>query len=224
MNVRTRSRREAERTVRRDYILQAAEKVFARRPFDEASMQEIAKQAGIGMHGLYRHFASKQELYEEIVIARLGEIRERMAAASRNAGPTERLRILAAAHAAHFLARPQFFPVWASHRLGREWQVGSRFGQVLERRLEEVEDQLAKAVAAAAKRGLLRPLGTRLLTDVAIGIFASVIQEELLRGKSRDADACAARMMELFFEGAEATGFRARASRPSGSTLARRSR
>jgi AcrR family transcriptional regulator len=99
MNVRTRTRREAERTVRRDYILQAVEQVFARRPFDEASMQEIAKQAGIGMHGLYRHFTSKQELYEEIVLARLDEIRERMAAAFRNADPTERLRIAAARRA-----------------------------------------------------------------------------------------------------------------------------
>src|SRR5712692_3985575 len=204
MNANSRSRREAERSLRRDYILLAAERVFARKPFDEASMQEIAKQAGIGMHGLYQHFTSKQELYEAIVLERLDEIRERMAAASAKFDPAEWIRLLAVAHAAHFLERPHFFPVWASQRLSREWGLKSNVSKKLERRLAEAEAQLAAAIQAAVKKGLLRPLGTKLLASVAIGIFTSVIQEQLLRGKSRDADACAAQMVELFFQGAGA--------------------
>jgi AcrR family transcriptional regulator len=202
MHPQTRSRREAERSLRRDYILLAAERVFAREPFDEASMQEIAREAGIGMHGLYQHFTSKQELYEAIVLARLDEVRERMASASGKADPAERIRLLAVAHAAHFLERPHFFPVWASQRLSREWGLKSGVSEALERRLADVEAELAEAIQAAVKKGLLRPLGTRLLASVAIGIFTSVIQEQLLRGKSRDSEACAAQMLELFFLGA----------------------
>jgi AcrR family transcriptional regulator len=202
MNANSRRRREAERSLRRDYILLAAERVFGRKPFEEASMQEIAKEAGIGMRGLYQHFTSKQELYEAIVLVRLDEVRERMATASGKADPAERMRLLAVAHAAHFLERPHFFPVWAIRRLSREWGLKSGVSKALERRLADAEAELAEAIQAGVKKGLLRPLGTRLLSSVAIGIFTSVIQEQLLRGKSRDADACAAQMLELLFRGA----------------------
>ncbi len=154
------------------------------------------------MNGLYQHFTSKQQLYEEIVLERMEEIRKRMEAVPARAGPNERLLLLAVAHAEHFLERPQFFPVWASQRLARDWGLKSRSGKLLEKRHEEVEAQVAEAVAAAVKKGLLKPLGTRLLAGVAIGIFTSVIQEQLLRGESRDANACAAQMLELLFEGA----------------------
>jgi TetR/AcrR family transcriptional regulator len=204
MNALARSRREAERRLRRDHILLAAEAVFARKPFDAASMQEVAREAGIGMNGLYQHFKSKQELFEEIVLLRMEEIRERMAAVPANAGPAERLRALAVAHAAHFLARPHFFPVWAAQRLAREWGLKPRFSKLVEERHAEVEAEVAAVVAAAVKKGLLQPLGVRLLAGVAIGIFTSVIQEQLLRGKSRDADACAEQMLELLFQGAGA--------------------
>ncbi|HKC59870.1 MAG TPA: hypothetical protein VKB92_07280 [Myxococcales bacterium] len=150
---------------------------------------------------MYRQFASKEELYEAVV-ARLDGIRARLTASSASVDPTERIRMLAVAYAAHFLESPQFFPMWATGKLNRDWGLKSRVSKSLDRRFAEAERQVAGTIEAAVEKGVLRPLGTPLLTTVAIGIFMSVIQHHLLRAKSRDAEACVAEMLELFFRGA----------------------
>jgi AcrR family transcriptional regulator len=47
-------------------ILVAAARVFARRGFGEATVADIAAEAGISMGALYHHFASKEELFKAI--------------------------------------------------------------------------------------------------------------------------------------------------------------
>lgn len=48
---------------RREVILAAAFAVFARRGFTQASVQEIADEAGVAKPTLYNHFADKDELF-----------------------------------------------------------------------------------------------------------------------------------------------------------------
>ncbi|GAB3406970.1 TetR/AcrR family transcriptional regulator [Flindersiella endophytica] len=54
---------------RRAAILDAAAKVFARSGYDQASMREVAREAGITTPVLYDHFASKAQLYATLVDA-----------------------------------------------------------------------------------------------------------------------------------------------------------
>ena len=201
MKAATVARREAEQRLRRDHILLAAERVFGRTAFDQASMQAIAKEAGMGMHGLYRHFTSKEQLYEEIVLLRLEEIAERVEIALADADAAGQLRVLAVAHATFFLERPHFFPLHQSRRLARDWGLKTRFGKAIDRCLADVDARLEQAIEAGVKAGLLRPLGTRLLAEVARGIFNSVIQHHLLHAKTRDPEACATEIEEIFFRG-----------------------
>jgi AcrR family transcriptional regulator len=205
MRARSTSRREAEERLRREHILVAAEKVFAGRPFEEASMQEIAREAGIGMNGLYRQFPSKQRLYDEIVLVRLKEIAGQIKEILSRADPAERLHAFAACHARFFLERPQFFPIFAGRRLARDWGLKTRVGKSFDRHIEEVDAQLDQAIEAAVKKGELKPLPIPLLKRTAIGIFNSVLADHLLRGGSLDAEACANEMHELFLQGAAAT-------------------
>jgi AcrR family transcriptional regulator len=196
------SRREAEERLRREHILLAAERVFAARPFEEASMQQIAREAGIGMHGLYRQFPSKQELYEEIVVVRLKEISQQLKGMLENTEPADRLHLLCVTHARFFLEHPHFLPILVTRRLSRDWGLKTRIGKSFDRHIAEVDKQLAEAIEAAVKKGKLRPLGTEFLMTAAIGIFTSVIQHYLLRSRTTDAEACAAEMQDLFFRGA----------------------
>jgi AcrR family transcriptional regulator len=195
-------RREAEERQRRQFILVAAERVFAARPFDEASMQEIAREAGIGMHGLYRLFPSKQELYEEIVLLRVNEMAERTRVALAGASPTERLRLLAVEHSRFFLEHPHFFPLFVTRRLSRDWGLKTKLGKALDKCMADVDAQVSGAIAAAVKKGELRPLGAGLLMAAVKGIFDAVIQLHLLQDKAGDPEACAAEMFDLFSRGA----------------------
>ena len=61
---------------RRAQILDAAAAAFARAGFASTSMSEVAREAGVTRVLLYRHFASKDELYRAVLdhtLAALGE-------------------------------------------------------------------------------------------------------------------------------------------------------
>jgi AcrR family transcriptional regulator len=51
----------------RERIIEAAGRVFARRGYGQASVQDIADEAEISMGALYHHFSSKEELFRAIV-------------------------------------------------------------------------------------------------------------------------------------------------------------
>jgi AcrR family transcriptional regulator len=63
------SRRERNRLERQNRILDAAIKVFAEAGFPGASMEEIARQAGLSKPTLYQYFTSKEALFEAMMAA-----------------------------------------------------------------------------------------------------------------------------------------------------------
>jgi AcrR family transcriptional regulator len=52
---------------RREVIAVVATEVFAERGYDGASIDEIARRAGVSAPVVYDHFASKQDLYERLL-------------------------------------------------------------------------------------------------------------------------------------------------------------
>ena len=52
---------------RRELIVSVATEVFAERGYDGASIDEIARRAGVSAPVVYDHFASKQDLYERLL-------------------------------------------------------------------------------------------------------------------------------------------------------------
>ncbi len=57
--------RHDQREARKNAIIDAAEEVFATRPFTRVSMRDIAKQAGISPALIYRYFPDQQHLFVE---------------------------------------------------------------------------------------------------------------------------------------------------------------
>src|SRR5512139_1833898 len=66
-------RREHRRALSRDQILDAAEQVFARKGFHEASLREIAELAEFSVGAVYGFFAGKDDIYREIFLRRAAE-------------------------------------------------------------------------------------------------------------------------------------------------------
>ena len=65
---------------RRSDILAAAEKVFAAKGYTEATVDEIATQAGISKGSVYNYFESKQTLFAELFLQSLVEDEAEVAA------------------------------------------------------------------------------------------------------------------------------------------------
>lgn len=60
--------RQQEREVRRGLILDAAVSLFARRPFNQVGMRDIAAEVGISPSSLYRYFSDRDELFVEALL------------------------------------------------------------------------------------------------------------------------------------------------------------
>jgi AcrR family transcriptional regulator len=57
--------RQKERQLRKDLIIDAAQQVFAIRPFDKVSMKEIAREAGISVASIYTYFDNQEALFAD---------------------------------------------------------------------------------------------------------------------------------------------------------------
>lgn len=79
--------RRLPRAERRKQILAAATGAFVRAGFDDTGLDEVAEAAGVSRAILYRHFASKAELYRAV----LGRARARLHAAVGDPPYTERI-------------------------------------------------------------------------------------------------------------------------------------
>lgn len=74
--VRSESTRRMPRAQRRKQILDAATRAFARGGFANTGLEAIAAEAGVTPVILYRHFASKADLYREVLETGHARLRE----------------------------------------------------------------------------------------------------------------------------------------------------
>ncbi|MCB2190773.1 MAG: TetR/AcrR family transcriptional regulator [Deltaproteobacteria bacterium] len=66
--------RKEERKARQGIIVDAAERLFGRKPFEQVSMREIAQEAGIAVSSIYRYFPDQQSLFVEAFVLGTQEI------------------------------------------------------------------------------------------------------------------------------------------------------
>jgi AcrR family transcriptional regulator len=74
-------RRRLTAEARRAAILDSARAVFSARGYHSASIDDIAGEAGVSKALIYEHFASKQELYANLLESHAAELSDRLAAA-----------------------------------------------------------------------------------------------------------------------------------------------
>jgi len=67
-----------EREARIKLIMDAAERVFATKSFDKASIREIAKEAGMAPSSIYRYFPNQEALFTEIVLKNQVELNRKL--------------------------------------------------------------------------------------------------------------------------------------------------
>jgi TetR/AcrR family transcriptional regulator, repressor for uid operon len=82
---------------RRDEILVAAERCFARQGFHQTTVQHVIKESGLSAGCIYSHFASKEELIQAIGERRHARDGALLALDDRNQDPLESLRAIARA-------------------------------------------------------------------------------------------------------------------------------
>jgi AcrR family transcriptional regulator len=87
-------RTERQRAVsdyRREMILAAARRVFAAQGLEGASLRAIAKEAGYTHGALYFYYASKEQIYGDLIAGSLDRLQDAVHAGAGHGAPAERL-------------------------------------------------------------------------------------------------------------------------------------
>jgi AcrR family transcriptional regulator len=122
-------------------ILAAAARAFAVGGFAATSMEDIAAEAGVTKLIVYRHFATKQELYERVLDHTRERLQETLRFRRREASPDMIGELLAAAR-----TEPEAFALLFRHS-AREPQFASYVSAFRARAVEIAERALERAVA-----------------------------------------------------------------------------
>lgn len=104
------SRRQRERQTREAEIIMAAEKIFYQKGYDDASMDEIAKEAEFTKKTLYQYFVNKEDLYFAVACKGYQTVFDYLLAAEKqeNSG-FEQMRRFIFAYYQFYLAFPHTF-------------------------------------------------------------------------------------------------------------------
>ena len=121
---------------RRAAILDSALAVFADRGYHASSIDDIAREAGVSKALIYEHFASKQELYAELIEHHADELFERIATAIAEAGSAGAARLAVGVDA--------FYSFVEDHRVA--WRM--LFREVTDAEVAAVLDRVLAQVTA----------------------------------------------------------------------------
>lgn len=88
-------RRRLPAAERRELILDAAIDAFADSGYHQTSLEEVARRAGVSKALIYDHFASKQELYRELLETYVHELLERVGSAAMSIPEGGEIRLIA---------------------------------------------------------------------------------------------------------------------------------
>ena len=213
-------RRARELARRRDEILAAAQQVFAERGYQAASMVEIARAADFAVGTLYKVFASKEALFEQLLLVQLGSLERALDVAIEGSSTVvAALEAVAVVNARWKAERRSFLSIFVSPRVGEFQAVGPELPAVealVGRFHARFLELIRRGVAAGELTQAIPPEMIALLYGA--GMRAYAIEHVLRRGGAVDEDEVRA-VVRAQLEGLAFRGERApprRGPRPRG--------
>jgi AcrR family transcriptional regulator len=150
-------------------ILEAASRVFARRPFHEVLIDSIAADAGIGKGTIYRYFETKDDLYFNAILHVLDTLKAELDAAVRgDMTATRRLEAIATVILSHFWDRRQLIEVFQ-----REEHFAIRHEELASRR-EGFLRFVQEAILSGIERREFRGIDARIGANLFLGMVRSM--------------------------------------------------
>ncbi|MBP1710464.1 MAG: transcriptional regulator, TetR family [Deltaproteobacteria bacterium] len=143
------------RLARQTVIIQAAQRVFAVKPFNKVSIRDIAREAGISHATIYRYFPDQQSLFVEAFLQGAGEITDTLKNLIEKSKTPDLLKI-SNAYMTYLMDNDQYFRMMTHFMLD-----GSLSAEKIEK-LNEAErrifDQLDRLFNNMKRTGPVRPL------------------------------------------------------------------
>lgn len=190
---------EEDKTQRRDDILGAAKRVFAKKGYHATTVADVAKAAKVSYGSIYWYFDSKDALFHALMAGEEQALREHIAAAL----ATERDDTVAGLRAA-VRATFEFFEAdrLSAKLLFRDsYALGERFEKHLFGIYERFIDDIEAVVADAQRRGALIDAPPRMIAFSIGALVGQIAQRRLTTDDGLDADVMADFVVSLLMHG-----------------------
>jgi AcrR family transcriptional regulator len=179
---------------RRRQLLDTARTVFAERGFHPTAMNDIADAAGVTKPVLYQHFASKRDLYREVLDDVGGRLEETIAKAAAGApGPREQVEAGFGAYFRFVALEQDAFQVL----FGGDTRRDPEFIQLA----AATEASIAASIAALIDIEGIDPQHQALLAHGLVGLAEGTSRRWLADGFQEDPATLAAQVAELAWAG-----------------------
>lgn len=131
-------------------ILRAAEKLFMSRRYHQATIEEVARKAGVGKGTIYRYFKDKEDLYYKIILTGLDELVESLEPSEGDKEDSaQELRTVVSKIVEFFSRRRSLFALMRSEQLRRSSARKKVWGQC-----KQKNEKIIGAVASVIGRGM----------------------------------------------------------------------
>lgn len=200
-------RKEREHQIHRREILQAAEKVFAKKGFFHTKMSEIAQKAEFGTGTLYKFFHSKQELYFTLINEKTEEV-DRLVKAEllRKAPAKERFERILHLQFEFMEQNKDFFRIYVSERNRFEWTIKDELGKEIHKKMVSYIQQLANVMKEGIAQGHLRPMDPLDMAHALAGVVNSFFFEWLISPRPYPLISKVKTVLEILLRGIEING------------------
>lgn len=191
------TRSESARAARREEILSAARKVFARQGFRGTTIADIAEEAGIALGTIYLYFPSKEDVFAalneqlaELIVRALTDVPE-----AQSLEETVRFRV------------NNVFDACAENRdLVRLVVLNTDRDSTVTRRMRDAEEKRAlpmvRAIAAGIDAGVVRQGDPVIMTKLTHGAVTMSVYQAFVLSNGRDwekfRDACGDMLVAYF--------------------------
>jgi len=177
------SRRERERQLRRETIIEAAQALFEQKGFERTTVEEIADEAELGKGTIYSYFNNKEEIYIAILEKKLDFLEEKMREAVANSeSAVDALYGLYEAFIKYHRGRKGFIDTLF---LQVDNQILYRLGGVvggLKSKSSAWVENVQSTIQRGIDRGEFSPIDVERVSKVIIGtILGLIIQYEMGR-------------------------------------------
>jgi AcrR family transcriptional regulator len=134
-------------------IMEEAALLFARSGYENSALADVAASLGMSKAAIYHYFATKQDIYDAIIIDVLSGLTAAVSAeVAREQTPDGRLRRFMLAHARYFEARHAGFVTMLIGYSG----MSARYRDDAARLRGEYEQRLRSLIADGVERGAFR--------------------------------------------------------------------
>jgi AcrR family transcriptional regulator len=173
---------QARAVKRRERILDAALRVFSRKGYHEAGVDEIATSSGTSKGGLYFHFPGKQQLFMALLDRSANRLLEKVETAmARERDPIDRADAALITLLSTFARHRPLARLFMVEALGAGPEFHRRVLELHERFSGLIRQHLDEAIAL----GVIEPVDTEVASRAWFGSLNEVITAWVLSGRGR---------------------------------------